>query len=535
MMKQLRYIFYSLAITLGAWSCSGDFLEKKPLDKLSDAAVWNDLSLIETFVNDIYNNLPSGFDRGWYMLASGTDDAENSYAWPASQAFNRGDYYPSNYPLSGTWSNAYAAIRKTNIFLERIDEVEGNEEWKKRLTGEVKFLRAFYYFELTKFYGGVPLITKSLTLDDDLSISRNTYEECLTFIISELDEAAELLPEAYGTADLGRATKGAALGIKGRALLYAEKWDESAAASKAVIDLGVYSLFEDYEGIFHAENDNNAEVVFDKQFQEPDYGHWGQLFNLPKNHPGGRGWGGTNPTQELVDMYEMTDGNLYQDSPLYDPAKPYENRDPRFYASVFYDGVMFGGAPVQSRVGGTSGIGSHGDATKTGYYMRKFMEEERAGDAESVAAGNNWIIMRYAEILLNYAEAKNESEGAVSDVYEAVNLVRARVNMPPLPGGLSKEEMREKIRHERRIELAFEEHRFWDVRRWKIAENVLNGKIHGVRIGPNGELSGQDANGKPYGRIEVESRNFDPSKHYLFPIPQSEIEKNSNMEQNPGW
>ncbi len=525
-MKKLTYIFY-LAVSLTLLSCDTDFLDLTPQDKLNSGDVWQDPALIELLVNDMYRSMPDGFNRGWAMLGAATDDAENSYGWPGLQAFNRGDFDATNYPFGNTWANNYRVIREANDFMENIVNLtDANTEVINRLTGEVHFLRGFFYFDLMRHYGGVPLLDRPQSLDDDLLVPRNSFDEVVDFVVADLDMAAGLLVTEHGSSDLGRATKGAALALKGRVLLYAERWNASAAASKAVIDLNNYTLFPDYEGIFWAANDNNEEVIFDKQFNDPDFGHWGHLFNQPIGYTGG--WGGNGPTQELVDAYEMTDGQLPDESPLFDPNSPYDNRDPRFYATILYEGAIFRERAIETRLGGLDGIEKNGDATKTGYYMRKFLDEAKE-DYANVQGSNNWIVMRYAEVLLNYAEAQNEDAGPDANVYNAMNELRARVNMPPLPAGLNKDQMRERIRNERRVELAFEEHRFFDVRRWGIAEDVLNKPIHGIRIGPNGELSGPG-----FGIIETENRTFLP-RHYLAPIPQSEIDKNPKLEQNPGY
>ncbi len=537
-MKKIYIILSFLAFAVLFSACEEEFLDLTPQDKLNSGDVWKDPKLIELVINEMYQQLPDGFNRGWYMLAAATDDAENSYGWPSGQAFNRGDYTASSYPMSGTWFNNYQMIRQANLFFANIDQAEEiDADVKNRMIGEVTFLRAFYYFDLMRHYGGVPLLNEALSLDDDFNISRSTKDATITFIVNDLDAAIGLLPESHPSNLLGKATKGAAQALKGRALLYGEKWSESASASKQVMDSGTYSLFSDYHNLFHEANDNNEEVVFDKQFQDPDIGHWGHLFNQAIGYPGG--WGGTSPTQDLVDAYEMTDGMSIADSPLYDGANPYENRDPRFAASILYEGSTWRDRAVETRLGGLEGIEKNGDATKTGYYMKKLLDEsfENYGWGQQEGS-NNWIHIRYAEVLLNYAEAQNEAVGPDATVYAAVNEVRARagVDMPSLSAGLSKDEMRDKIRQERRIELVFEEHRFFDLRRWGIAETVLNQPINGVRIGPNGERTGTDANGNPYGLFEVETRTFLPA-HYLAPIPQSEIDKlgEAVLSQNPGY
>jgi hypothetical protein len=535
-MKNIKIYLVAL-VSIIFFGCNEDFLDLSPQDKINSAAVWKDPALMELVINEMYQSMPDGYGRGWYMLGAGTDDAENSYGWPSGQAFNRGDYGPSNYPMSGTWFNNYAMIRQANLFFENVEEnTEIDQDLKDRMLGEVRFLRGFYYFDLMRHYGGVVLLDEALTLEDEFDIPRSTRAETIDFIVADLDKAIALLPNIYDGSLLGKATKGAALALKGRTLLYAEKWAESASASKEVIDGGNYSLFPDYHSLFHAANDNNDEVIFDKQFQDPDFGHYAHLFNHPIGYTGG--WGGTGPTQDLVDAYEMTDGMSITESPLYDANDPYANRDPRLAATVFYDGSEWRGRALETRLGGLDGIEKNGDATKTGYYMKKFLDEsfENYGWGQQTGS-NNWIHIRYAEVLLNYAEAQNEAVGPDASVYNAINEVRSRpgIDMPPLAAGLSQDQMRDKIRNERRIELVFEEHRFFDVRRWGIAEEVLNRPIHGIRIGPNGELTGADDQGKAYGIFEVENRVFAP-KNYLAPIPQSEIDKLPDvLDQNTGY
>jgi hypothetical protein len=538
-----RFLPLGLAAAL-LLSCQDEFLDKKPLNQISEDAVWKDLNLAEAYVNNIYTGLPNGFTRGYYMLASATDEADATYQWTQAEFFTRGDYTPGtdNYPqfgvpwdeinANGPWGLNYRFIRQANIFLERIEAVPGDPARKDRLTGEAKFLRALFYHELTKLYGGVPLETQAKGIDDidALLTPRNSYEECVNFMVAELDEAARLLPD---TPYKGRAVRGSAQALKGRVLLYARQWAASAAASKTVMDAGTFALFPEYGPLFLAANTNNSEVIFDNQFKIDRRYHPVDLFNNPAGGTGG-GWGGTAPTQNLVDKYEMTDGKPYNESPLYNENDPYKNREPRFYASIQYEGAKWGDYTVETRVRGLNGIdggstGTNADATKTGYYMRKFLDEGNINrlyaNGDRGPSYNSWIIIRLAEVLLNYAEAQNEAAGPDATVYDAVNQVRARVKLPPLPAGLDQAAMREKIRQERAVELAFEEHRFYDVRRWGLAEQIFNGPIYGMRISQDG---------KTYSRFKVEDR-VHQAKHNLMPIPQSEIDKNPNLQQNPGW
>lgn len=541
-MRMMRYFFLLGCLSAGLVACNDDFLDKKPLNQISEEAVWSDLNLAEAFVNNIYTGLPNGFTRGYYMLAAATDEADNTYQWTQAEYFTRGDYTSADFPAFGVpwdainalgpWGLNYNYIRRANIFLSRINEVPGDQARKDRLTGEVTFLRALFYHELTKLYGGVPLVTEAQGIEnvDALLTPRNSYEECVTFMVTELTKAAALLP---ATAYSGRAVQGSALALQGRILLYAKKWSEAATASKAVIDAGTFSLFPNYGQLFLAANTNNAEKIFDNQFKIDRRFHPVDLFNNPAGGLGG-GWGGTAPTQNLVDQYEMTDGQLPEASPLYKADDPYQNRDPRFYASIQYDGAKWGAETIQTRVRGQHGLdggatGTNADATKTGYYLRKFLDEANINrlyaNGDRGPSFNSWIILRLAEVLLNYAEAQNEAVGPDASVYEAVNQVRSRVLLPALPPGLSQEQMRQKIRHERMVELAFEEHRFFDVRRWNLGEQLFNAPIYGMRISPDG---------KTFNRFKVEDRVFQ-AKHNLMPIPQGEIDKNSNLVQNPGW
>lgn len=523
-------------------ACQNDFLDRKPLNAFSDTAVWSDYSLAEQFANNIYGGIISGFERGGYFLSGATDEGENTFPWPITNDMNRGDlsytnrdkmlrygYFWTNPPTY--WEYCYNYIRRCNIFLDHIGTVPGDTARKSALTGEVKFLRGFYYHELTKFYGGVPLITKTQGVQNlsELQVPRNTYAECIDFIGKELAEAAALLPVTRTGGEVGRAARGTALALRGRVLLYGERWAEAAAASKAVIDAKTYSLFSNYGNLFKAANNNNAEVIFSKQYKSTLVTH---DFNRNNGLISIGGWGGVCPTQNLVDMFEMTDGQTYDKSPLYDANNPYKNRDPRFYGTIICDGTVLGTGPdaltVQTRVKGNNGIDggpnqTDGNATKTGYYLRKYIDESFLKNPTN--GYNNWIILRLGEVLLNYAEAQNEAAGPDASVYDAVNTLRARVNMPALPAGLSKEAMRERIRRERAVELAFEDQRFFDLRRWKLAEQVIGAPIYGMRISQDG---------KTFTRFKVEDRVF-TAKDYLIPIQQDELIKNTRLEQNPGW
>jgi hypothetical protein len=406
----------------------------------------------------------------------------------------------------------------------------------------MKVLRAYAYFQLISIYGGVPLITKPFELKDDFNVQRNTYDECMDFIIKELDEASNLLPLNYNTANKGRITKGTALAVKSRALLYAasplnnpgnakEKWQKAADAAKAVIDLNLYSLYSDYKTLFLQSAAYNSEVIWARPYNyvvDPE-GLNVELSQYP-NGFGGQGW--INPLQNLVDEYETVNGLLPKNDPSYNSQNPYVNRDPRFYATILYDGAPFKGRAVETFLpkgkDTNEGIMSPNFATQTSYYLKKYILESVTNPSNTNAGSSPWIYFRYAEILLNYAEAMfmlNE-EGICRQYLNKIRS-RAGVNMPPVTESGSA--LLERLQHERRIELAFEEHRWFDVRRWKIAMVVLNepAKKMSIRIDPVTGL-------KNYTIETLQQRAFS-EKNYLVPIPQAEINKAPLLVQNPGY
>lgn len=554
MINRIKYCFYFLLFGLLV-SCKKDLLDKLPTDTLADYIVWTDANAAEQFINGIYGQIISGFERpdfewgsGIYLLDGTSDDGDVTTEWSESQSFHLASFNPSNSPLAPQWNFYYSQVRRTNLALENLGRVQGNDAKRTRLKGEAYFLRAFTYHDLLRFYGtkkvaaegGVPIISKALTASDNFKIPRSSYDETVSFIIKDLDSAAAILPVRTGI-EAGRATKGAALALKSRVLLYAERWADAATAARSVINLTpAYTLLSNYTDVFLTKN--HAEIIFAKKYNAPirvhgtgiswvGYGVNNPGFatvNLPAYGSFG-GWGGTTPTQNLIDAYEMTDGKPIGQSPLYNPNDPYKNRDPRFYSTVLYNGSSFGGKTLETFVGGANTLGD--DATNTGYNIRKFLYEtqDKMQQLYPSTSDQDWIFIRYAEVLLNYAEAQNEAAGPDASVYDAVNRVRSRpsVNQPPLPAGLSKDAMRQLIRNERRVELSFEEHRFFDIRRWDIAKTVLNGPLYGMKITKSGTTFN-------YERIIFENRVF-LDKMIVLPIPQSEIDKNPAAKQIAGW
>lgn len=531
-------------------SCNKDVLDIKPTDFVSDVAVFSDITLTSQFVTNIYGSMQSGFDRrdqgiggnfdwslGMGMLAMATDEAEGPTATTLN-GVNAGDLNTEFVYGAEMWLFNYSAIRKCNLLLSKIDEVPGNAALRNRLKAEGKFLRAFCYADLIKAFGGVPLILNVQNITEDLLVSRNSYKECLDQIIKDCDEAAAVLPTTQP--ELGRATKGAALALKARMLLYyasplnnasneLPRWAAAAAASKAVMDLNVYSLYPNYYRLFLDKAGNN-EVIFTNNYERPGRTHqtpWKLGMSVAPN-PGGA-WGGFSPTQNLVDAYEMTNGKPITDPTSgYNPQNPYANRDARLDQSILRNGSSWKGQIVETWDGGNAAEPTNGDRTKTGYGLKKLMDDKYIlADQVYQGGDNNWIYIRYAEVLLNYAEAQNEAVGPDGTVYSAINLVRQRAGQPPL-NGLTQIEMRERIRNERRVELSFEEHRFWDVRRWKVGGTFFNVPVRKMQITNNG---GGNFN---YNIQVLENRVYKEAFN-LLPIPQVERNRNPNLAQNPGY
>jgi starch-binding outer membrane protein, SusD/RagB family len=538
-----------------AVSCKKNLLDIKPTDFVSDVAVFEDLALTTQFVTNIYGSVLSGFDRrdaglgndwslGMGMLAMATDEAEGPTATTLN-AVNNGDLNPTFVYGTEMWALNYVAIRKCNTLLSRIDAVPAATPdqiaLRNRLKAEGQFIRAFCYADLIRAFGGVPLILQAQNISDDLLVPRNTYKECLDQVIKDCDDAAAVLPPTYPSSQLGRATKGAALALKGRMLLHyasplnnasneAVRWQQAAAASKAVMDLNVYSLYPDYYKLFIDKAGNN-EVIYANKFERPGRTQqtpWKLAMSIQAPDVIGGAWGGFSPTQNLVDAYEMKNGKPIADAASgYNPQDPYKNRDNRLDQSILRNGSSWKGVTVETFDGGNAQRAANGDRTKTGYGLKKLLDDKYV-TADQVYQGgdNDWIYLRYAEVLLNYAEAQNEAAGPDGSVYGAVNLVRQRAGQPDL-SGLSQAEMRDRIRNERRVELAFEEHRFWDVRRWKLGGTYFNGPVNKVKVTKTGATFN-------YSIEELEKRTY-KEDYNLLPIPQTERDRNPNLTQNPGY
>jgi len=537
----------AVLVTVGSYSCKkslDESLNVTPHDRLTDATVWTDPATADVFLNAIYGQLPDG--NNWYdPFDNWSDNSICGYSWVVSRwEAQQAIYTPATLSfdqLPYTWSGLYTNVRACNVFIKNVSASTLDTAYKRLRGAEARFLRAFFYHELWMLCGGVPVITDPMDISkqgDSIFRARNTSQETVTFLTTELASVANDLPVA--AAESGRATKGAALTLKGWVELYDHQFTASAASNQQVINMGAYTLFPDFGNLFSPGSNTNNEGIFYREYIPRVLGGRCDSYDGATFTAGGveTSWGGVNPTQELVDDYAMDNGLPISDPASgYDPQHPYVHREKRFYQSIIYDGSWWYNDTIFTR----QGIGSpneidlsdHNDAGQTAYYQRKGLNDQitlGADNWNNGTSGQSYYYFRYAEVLLNYAEAQNEAVGPDAGVYDAINQVRVRASLPALPAGLSQDAMRTAIRRERRVELAFEGKRWWDLIRWHIAHINLNRQLHGMAIQRVGGVLTYTPTTTPGG-----NRQFDASKNYLFPIPQSAIDQNKKLTQNPNY
>ncbi len=558
-MKKLVYILSAFIL---AASCNVlDFDESSSQYSRDD--MYKTYSNIQKMLTNIYGYMPNKdiADVSSALRDCGSDDAEYADPDASVQRFTNGNWSPIQ-TVDDKWS-LYYGIRSANEFLESIETVDLSmyqydtkyQRWLEHLAYypyEARVLRAYYFFELARRYGDIAMPLTMLTAEQANSIEKTPFDEVIDFIVSECDACAPNLPATYvGLLDdeIGRVTNGFALAVKAKALLYAAsplhnpsgdkaKWQKAALAAKAIIDLNQYKLDK-------AEKANNylsQEVIFAIARSESQSF---EKYNFPVRFTEGQrtSMAGTFPTQNLVDAFETKGGyditlaadGWHTSDPAFDITKPYENRDPRFARAILANGMSFKGSAIETFVGGKDYSATRSElGTPTGYYLRRYIQESTSFTPEaSVTNKHQWIVYRYAEALLSYAEAVNEYLGSPSatdgtftlSALDAINQVRANADMPDVEA-TTQAAFRDAVRREWRVEFAFEDHRFWDVRRWKMGQSVM-GQIDGVEIVRNGsDLS--------YSRKMVETRTWS-DKMNLYPIPQAETFNNPNLTQNPGW
>jgi hypothetical protein len=536
-------------------SCKKDFLDRQPLDQISDVSFWKTPQQLELAVNGVYA----------YLKAKNTVDMENmgdNTIYPPSsdyQAISTGNFDYTRGTINSEWVGHYAGIRRCNHFLENYTKATGVPDVKmQQYSGEVRFMRAHMYTYLVFLFGDVPLITRTLEIGDpEIYGPRNKRAEVVDYILKELDEAAAGLPLTYPLpADLGRITKGAALAWKARVALFFEKWDVALAASKAVMDSNVYQLytagtpatcyndFFTYKGKLSA--GANKETILARRYLADVYMH-----NMSRECQVPDQTSRFSPTKSLVDSYLCSDGLPINKSPLYKEntyGDVFANRDPRMKQTILSPGAAWGGRDDGDANADTSAIfnipkwdaDKKGCITGTGYYFTKYVEISVVGAVTKDA--NDMHLIRLAEVLLTYAEAKMELGSLTqADLDITINKLRDRVGMKRMvitelaANGL---DLRTEIRRERRIELALEGHRYYDILRWKQGA-LLTQDIKGIKKSMVESYNQQfvttiptDASG--YFVINT-GRKFDEGRNYLWPVPFSQLQQNSNLGQNPGW
>lgn len=543
MKKYLSII--AAALLMGSFSSCSDFLDRYPLEELSEESFWKTEKDAEMAVSNLYNVLPT-WDTD---EAINSDDAVHGIKWAAGDQ-SKGVYDPENYG----WSGQYGYIRQANLILEKIQEMDLSEDAYKKLEGQARFFRAYTYFTLIRSFGAVPYIDKPLEMSDVEDITRTPKDEVYAKVMEDFDIAIANLPVQWDEANSGRITKGAAMAMKARAALYYNNWETAMTEAKNVMDLGQYELYDKdntgrYKELFWEVADGCDEFILSVQFSAPTRTHyligWECFPTL--------GWGGLNPTQSLVDAFEDINGaSITSEASVYDPTNPFANRDPRLEVNVLHDGeTMYGVtikvAPLKSS--GNTGIAQHGDATATGYYQQKWLDPSIDPQSTGWDMGKDWVVIRYAEVLLTYAEAKNELSPLDPSAFDAVNQVRRRVGMPDLQNTDpakptycgTQDDLRKRIWNEWRVEFALEGgKRQWDIRRWGIAKDVLNAPFEGLRYtlvdDPNAPKGDNGKKcilyvGEP---LKLAGSHYE-DHNYLLPIPQSEIDLNKKLEQNPGY
>lgn len=569
-------------------SCS-DFLDVNPHDAISDAAVKESVELAEANLNDCYTWVEGENENGVPFM-SYTDECYHRTGY-ATEVYNLGNVSCDNYNVGyskargETWDFYYHGIKAVNNLLENLEGLNVTDSTseatkKTQITGQAYFLRAFFYHQLYSLYGRVPLIDHTFDINTDWAETRASMDSVADFIVADCDKAAELLPTKYESSDdFGRATKGAALAVKARTLLYkasplfgtpsTEKWQEAANAQKAVIDLGVYKLSEvnsadDYAQIFY--NPEDPEIIFEKLYnsKDPEGGALNYLFEAPIGYYSGYyGWGIWLPTYNAANLYENADGTKFEmqnvreyeiqkpevvdGETVYTPTKiqatetsPWENREIRFYANILYDGALWGYGDANHAIGifepGEPGAevgeqspsntsGEYWNATKTGYYMKKFLDPNYDSEQEEIMNTTPWIFFRLSEIYLNYAECLIEL-GKNAEALQYINLVRTRVGLPAATG----QDIRAEYEYERQVELMFEGQRFFDLRRWKKMPEYFSGdnlptalKIYKMKDGTL--LYSHDT-------TVLQQRNFRDAMYWM-PVPRYELNKCPLLDAKP--
>ena len=544
-----------LAAALCGTSCS-DVIDLNPGDRFSPATVWSSTTTVDSYVLGLYSIFSSScefYGTGSPNLTDAYSDILKSGSWDQyNHSYNRSLFQESAFNSTSAgafecWSTHYERIRRENEFLRDAPKYREKfgEKWMDTRIAEVRFCRAYAYYLLCRVYGGVILRTE-VDGPEQNDKARSTEADCWDFIIEELKDLAPQLPQGNKTengdnwddANYGRATQQAAYGLLSRVALFAERWDVAAQAARDVEKCGGALDLTGYANVLNGDLKSNKEILFGVDFEQDVITHRYDAYVRPSGDAKALGTSALYsvffPTSELADSYEMADGTPF--SWETHGSDPYTGREPRFYATILYNGASWMGRTIESYVGGADGFKEYensksANTTVTGYYLRKYLKD---GDTSWITAysAQTCILIRYAEVLLNKAEALAELSWDQNSVeaLQALNDVRGRVGLPSRQTA-SKEEFMEFVRHERMVELAGEGFRYWDLRRWRLAEEVINGKnVHGVKIT-------KTDSGFNYEHVDADNGNkrifYD--RYYHFAIPESERSKNPLCDNNQGW
>lgn len=500
----MKRILSYITISVYLISCSDSFLDKKSLTSLSDDTFWSNKNDANIALAGCYDALQDNalYGGGVYNATFRdhdcmSDNSVNQWAWMGMKFIADGTADPSHWFFSDYWNSSYKGIARTNKVIAYVPKIEDmKDEDKTTVLAQAKFLRALFYFNLTNAFGDVPLITKPQTLKEAY-VAKNSHAEIIDTVLSDLKYAKDMLPVEYEADNIGKATKGSALALLSRVYLYKKDWGNAASTAQDVIALNKYNLFNDYKLLFSEENEQCSEVIFSVRFAtglgdnngEKFSGSWAK--NAQTHH---------RPLTNFINDFYCTDGLPIDKSPLYSgtlPKDQIKNRDPRMDASLIYKGEVWldGGAPF----------------SKGNYAIHKYIRK----DTENLTdGGQDFYVIRYADVLLTKAEALIESGSTEQEIYDLINEVRARVNMPKIEDvegtGLSTEELRDILRHERRVEFGFEGFRYYDLKRWGDMENAVS-------------------------RVKDYHMVYHPEKSYYWPIPQAEVDNNPKLDQHEAW
>lgn len=495
-----KYIFIAITLLLG--SCS-DFLTVSATDRLTQGDFWKTRQHAEAALTGIYNALLNGNLYGGVAMIGMEAATPNAFTYNNTGGggfLAQGIHDAANNGIiNSLWGACYVGVGRANTLLDNVGNISMDETIKKRYAAEAKFLRALFYHNLWLYYGGVPLILETPNLIKQGNLPRNKADEVYAQIIKDCDEAVVDLPQLGSTK--GHVSKGAALALKARTMLYKGDFLGAATAAKQIMDSKSYTLFSNYRELFQLDKEGNSEVIFDVQFKNPEFTHSMDITFTDFNS--------IAPLPDLLNDYYLTDGLPAAKSKIFDSKKPYDNRDSRMNQTNILPGSTFRAKTVLSNTFGFTGIG-----------QKKYTVYKDNEAGTTIAGGQsdlNYMIFRYADVLLMFAEAQNEVGGPNQAIYDALNLIRKRADMPNFPTVLTKEEMQAEIRHERRIELAGEGLYYHDIRRWKTAEKVMNTDIFNF-VG---------------GKLGV--RKFNKDRDYLWPIPTIVLQNNAALEQNPNY